>query len=463
MSRLTCHGPSRVITRAGAIGYDPDTPTGSVPDPTDYADDTGWFFPTTDTGAPGYVQHKRGAAAGGVVTVTLDATPVPGNILVMCVPLRESIGVTPTLSGTGWTLIRSEFTGDEAGNWPAFMWWRVVQSGDGAVWTATNPAAPTNISAWVVELEGVSELDEDAGSGDTTGEATVSITPVTAEPIIILSLVSIRDDGDLVLTPATGMTEIVEDMLTVASAGPNVGINYRVVTSPTGSYTVGSTLSYTGSQRAVIAASFTASGDVIWLPAFAANDGSDTTFDAVFETGITAASLVFLRGSLGLPVVLASLILRVGLEDAGSTTITIEGADDEDFTAPDEIGSASFTATGSYTAQDVTITLDGTVGYPYIRFVLGAGQGVRVYEVELFAAPDASVAIDDHLADTTDAHDASAVSLLDAAGNTSATNVEDAIAELYGLTDIWRPVMAYDGTNWYVVVDGDGTAVMAQG
>jgi hypothetical protein len=28
---------------------------------------------------------------------------------------------------------------------------------------------------------------------------------------------------------------------------------------------------------------------------------------------------------------------------------------------------------------------------------------------------------------------------------------------------IWRPVMAFDGTNWYVVVDGDGNAVMAEG
>jgi len=28
---------------------------------------------------------------------------------------------------------------------------------------------------------------------------------------------------------------------------------------------------------------------------------------------------------------------------------------------------------------------------------------------------------------------------------------------------IWRPVMAFDGTNWYVVVAGDGTAVVAEG
>lgn len=44
-----------------------------------------------------------------------------------------------------------------------------------------------------------------------------------------------------------------------------------------------------------------------------------------------------------------------------------------------------------------------------------------------------STATDAHIADTSDAHDASAISLADANGNTSETDVEGAIDELYGL------------------------------
>lgn len=54
-------------------------------------------------------------------------------------------------------------------------------------------------------------------------------------------------------------------------------------------------------------------------------------------------------------------------------------------------------------------------------------------------------------------------------GELDAENVQDAIDELYdliaaggGSSEFPRPLMAYDpgDDHWYVVVDGDGTAVM---
>jgi hypothetical protein len=42
-----------------------------------------------------------------------------------------------------------------------------------------------------------------------------------------------------------------------------------------------------------------------------------------------------------------------------------------------------------------------------------------------------------------------------------ATSAE--VAAAIGAASVWHPVMAFDGTTWQVVVDADGTAVMAEG
>jgi hypothetical protein len=435
----------------GGVGYDPDVETGEVTPPIDHADSAFWEIPFAIGGSPDYVQHKRGTLVGGLLTTTLDALPSPGNILVYCIPLRENIGVVPILSGTGWTLIRTEFTGAEDGNWPMHMYWRQVEGGDGAVWTADIAPVATGMMGYVIELSGVDGLDEDVGDGDDTGEGTISITPVTSDPIIIISAVSVRNDStDIDFTPATGMTEIVDDMLTAGAVSPNVGINYRVIASPTGSYTVGSTLSTTVSQRAIIAASFVSTGEATWLNAPAVHDGSTTTFESVLEGWVTAADLAFLRGTLATDAILTAADLRLALEDAGSATVTVEGATDIDFTSPDELGSLTFTGTGSYTPQDITIPLSGD-GYPFVRFLLDSTQGVRPYEVTLDGVPDASVAVDEHLADTTDAHDASAISIVDTGGYFTGTDVEAALQEL-GLT-------AGGTLRWEAVTDGEDVFV----
>jgi hypothetical protein len=452
MPRITEYGPTRPHLTTGALGYNPSIPVGEAPDPIDHADPAFWEIPFALGGSPAYVQHKRGVRVGGLVTTTLDDLPTPGNVLVYCITLRENIGIVPTLSGTGWTLIRTEFTGDEAGNWPAFMYWRQVDGGDGAVWTADISPTATGIAAWVVEVSGVSALDEDAGDGDVTTAPTVSLTPVTTEPVIIVSLASVRAESDLTFTPATSMTEIVDEYVDDLGGtnGPQVAINYRVIASPSGAYTVGSTYGATGSQRAVIAASFTSSGEATWLNAPAVHDGSTTTFESVLEGWVTAADLVFLRGTLATDAILTAADLRLALEDAGSATVTVEGATDIDFTSPDELGSLTFTGTGSYTPQDITIPLSGD-GYPFIRFLLGSTQGVRPYEVTLDGVPDASVAVDAHIADTTDAHDASAISVADAGGYYTGTNVEAVLQEIGPLVGGMQ--------RWEAVTDGEDVFV----
>lgn len=78
--------------------------------------------------------------------------------------------------------------------------------------------------------------------------------------------------------------------------------------------------------------------------------------------------------------------------------------------------------------------------------------------------------VDAHESDAADAHDASAVSLLDTAGNFTATDTEGGMAELADRLDIieaappgahWRIITAWNGDHWCPLVDGSGVAIDA--
>jgi hypothetical protein len=433
MPRITEYGPTRPHLGTGALGYNPGVIVGEIPTLPDPADDAVWYVPYETSADPGYVQFKRSPlSVASVATSTLDADPTPGNKLLAFIALREATGVTISMSGTGWTLVESAYCGSTTDDWPCYLYERTVQPGDGSAWTATGStgSGASTFALWLVEVEGVSAVDASDESSDDTTQPTMSLTPVTADPIIILSFVSLRRDVDTAFTPATGMTEIVDDhVATSGTNGPQVAINYQVELTPTGSYTVGSTWG-TGNFRAVIAASFVgAAGDVVYLIAPSVNDGDDATFDYVDVTQVE-----FLRGQLSAAVVLSAITLRVGLENSGSTTIEVFGANESDFSDEVSLDSTTFSATGSYTDQEVAFTLPGTTGYLYLRFELAVAQGIHVHEVD--TTPLSTTGVSDHgaLTGLTDQdHPASAVSF-DPTGlaNTSATDVQEAIEDLDG-------------------------------
>lgn len=104
----------------------------------------------------------------------------------------------------------------------------------------------------VSEYSGVGSFDTSAFSGETTGAATVSITPVASSNVVLVSGCAVRSDTSPPLTPATGMTELHDD--DINTNGPQSAMNYRIVTGTSGSYTVGST--GTTAARGVVGASF---------------------------------------------------------------------------------------------------------------------------------------------------------------------------------------------------------------
>lgn len=433
MPRVTYHGPSRPITRTGALGYDPDLPTGEVPDPVDYADEAGWFLPAAVEPDIALVQSQVAIDTGPSVAGTFDSAPAAGNLLVAILTSRSG---TSTAALTGWTAYPSTsgITISGFANGRLYILYKIAASGESSTVSFTGLDG-SGKRLFLAEYSGALEFDlaANASGSGTSSLTTGPLTPTAGLPALILGIISQATGSTM--TIGGGFTEADEGETSQEAPGgafgPTTMVGYRIEDPTAGSYTMTASSSQSDDHKGAIL-SFTTDPDaVVWLPALAVNDGSDTTFDAVYESGIISAGDVFLRGSIGLAYVLASIILRAGFEDAGSTTVTVEGATDEDFTSPVTLGSATFTATGSYTAQDVTITVSGD-GYPYIRFLIGASQGVRVYEVELFGPPDPSDAIDDHLTDTTDAHDASTISIVDAGGFLTASDVEAAIQEMYG-------------------------------
>jgi len=280
----------------------------------------------------------------------------------------------------------------------------------------------------IVEASGMTLTGYLSAQANGTGTAitTGSVTPTAGDQALIIGAVATNSDSVTTFTPGAGWTELFD--LNTGGFHPSASLVYQIVASASGSYNPATTASGSRDWWGVTAG-FDEPAETVWLPAFAVNDGSDTTFDYADSGDVTTASLVFLRGTLAVDVVLASLVIRVGMQNAGSATITVKGSTSSAFTGAVTLGSTTFTGTGSYTAQDVAITLTGTTGYTYVRFLIGSAQGIRVYELEL-AGLSTEAGLDAHLVDTTDAHDASAVSVLDTGALLTATNVEAALAEL---------------------------------
>jgi len=379
--KITTSG--RLVRALGStVGYDPDATVGAVPVAPDYADDAeggAWEVPAAVT-SDAELNVAYGTMSSGYSGAFGSAPADPANA-------NDDVHNTQS--------VRTSFAGSGG---VAIAWW----------W-ATDLAAAYLVSSLVVY-------------GPNALYGWQSTTPI----------VQWSDDGSTWTT--TAHTYSTGTYVSNGFPGTFTTYTYTVDTPSSHRYwrirkdknTVGFEVHDSLSELKVYGEDATS---FVWLPAFAVNDGSDTTFDYADSVDVTQAALVFLRGTLAVDVVLASLVIRVGTQNAGSATITVEGSTSSAFTGAVTLGSTTFTGTGSYTAQDVAVTLTGTTGYTYVRFLIGSAQGIRVYELEL-AGLSTEAGLDAHLADTADAHDASAVSVLDTGALLTATNVEAALAEL---------------------------------
>ena len=194
------------------------------------------------------------SATAGATNVVLPATPIVGNTLLWLVAGRTSGTYVPP-TGT-WTQLGPTETCNRnvVGDYPIKIYSKPVEVTDTATFTLT-PNITAGSRGFLVEIQGTPTYDVGDGASVIYGvNATVSITPTAGKVALLVSLADLATDSSAYTppwsTPATGMTELFD----TGPLAPQVGINYQVVASTSGSYTVGSTgnINGTGDTAAVI-------------------------------------------------------------------------------------------------------------------------------------------------------------------------------------------------------------------
>lgn len=388
--KVTREGSAPVVllntTLAGnPIPGAPPVDPGDVPDPIDLAADAVATVPLPVAGSVSVVQTKYNDAFAGSVVVTLDDDPTEGNVLVAFQVARSS---TTPLGPSGWTAHPRGIDHEQGTvDGKIGMFWTVVTAGMSPVITGDYDTG-NYVAMTVVELAGVTRITDDDGiSTQSDNHPILTLTPEAFSSIIIMGAGMLINDGETAtFTPDSGSTEVT-DSATGGSRWPRMWLGYRLVPSPSGSYSVGATYPYTQSWAAQALVFDDGGGGDIWVEAPEVVD----TDDATYRSSDVAEGL---RIDLGAPTRLTSVRVLIGSNSSGSKTYELWGANEDDFSDAVEVASQTFTATGSFTPDEVLYTVTDLTAYRYWSFH-GPASARRWFTVEMFGVTGFSLALDD--------------------------------------------------------------------
>lgn len=442
----------------GIPGGDPSLPEGQPP--VDCCDDEaeipdraldGAVFIGASDGDGSLVQSPRSTAFNGVVSLDYLTDPVAGHLLVAALRHRNA---TQDATITGWTLID---TAGASGRWVTL--WSLIAPG-GPVSVATS--GPVNGRLSIMEFASFGTLEDSVVDGGS-GTLTFTIADVTtAGGAVLVGAVATGDPGGgghVNYTEDPDYANVDEGSVS-GGLTPESNVGYRVVGTggtydyvPTGSISGGGTPSYGG----ILAAFAITEGWILAGPEI--TDGDDATCQEVIGSNV-------LRLDLGAAFEIARVRLVIECETAGPKTYTLKGANVADFSDAVTVATLNFTATGSFTADTVTDSWMPLDSYQYWELT-GDDETRNVCTFSLYeqslvvdvsglqadidAAQDD---IDDHIADAVDAHDASAVSVLDSAGWFAATDAEAALAEVAAKVVGYQAHGAMGATETFNVLTG---------
>lgn len=326
-------------------------------------------------GSSGIVQTKVGA--WGTNTVTFDTTPTNGSTLVAALFGNGSGGQSDDqITTTGWTrLVRGTHDGDEVA-----IWRKVAGASEPSAVTVV-PNTPGLCRLVLYEVGGSVNVSgattDDSAASPLTGPTLVA-SASTGVLIAAFSSQVATYVGDPTQTP---QGDLVTDSFSRQSPGRYVSWVGHEDTVP-GSYTptLTTTPLYAGRLTASVAVNLsTTVSEAAWnTPAPNTIDGDDTSYQAVSGSDV-------LRIDLGDPFKIVRSRLLIGSQNAGTVTYTIRGANASDFSDAVTLNSETWTATGSYTANDIEFLWTTTTAYQYYELT-GTSETRRVFSWELYEA-----------------------------------------------------------------------------
>lgn len=430
----------------GAPGTGEGQPAGPSccdPDPTlpDRGSDGIAWAQTAGTLA--FVQKKTNANANSIadISVTLDTPATAGNLLIAFYSARTGSSASGGVTPAGWTRYPNDFSGPAFDGGASTIFYKTAAGGESTITVVKGGSdyASLEVSEYSGNLTFDTAQDSDSVSA-TTSLVTQAITPAGTN--VLLYAAFNQSARAATYTWGGSFTELSD--VNVFTSGPSSTSGYRLITGASGSYTGSCTSTESdGYGRAIL--SFTAGGAAWTVRSDPVLDGDDTTYQTVTGTDL-------IRLDLGAAHRIVSTRIRIAANTAGARTFTVKAANLVDFSDEVTLGTIAFTATGSYTAQDVTGSWTNTTAYRYYELSIGTSDTYRVHAWELY---EGTLATDfaAHTGATSGAHDAGAVDYDNSGSGLTADNVQDAIDELAAGGSGGQPV--------FRVIDygatGDGT------
>jgi hypothetical protein len=401
-----------------------------------------------------YVQHKTAYIdVGSAKQVVMDNPPAEDNLLV-AVLVNRGTGVATPPPGEGWIEVDATWA-NGGGSSRTMMWYRFAAAAESATVGDWGSGAHSALS--VIEFSGGGALDDYIALSDQAPSLTPSIpglTPAASVAVLVaVFAVDIADFESASFAPGSGFTEVMDGKVS-GTQSPQAVAEYRV-TSTSGPFTADTTTSLSRDWGGIFAA-FTTT-DRTWQQAPETQDDNDATYRAFDVSG------AFWRTMLTEAFAVGTARAFIGFDSAGPRTVTLEGSEDGTFDDAVTLASATITATGSYTGDELAFTVATPGVYQFYRLVAAGAYDGRVYTVELYDYNPTGVDTTAIEADIDELQD-DVAALEAAAGNYELRNeggqsfIDDDSFPAAGTTETFDPTL---GNVFTRTLDADLTATLS--
>jgi hypothetical protein len=318
------------------------------------------------------------STGAGTPTAVLGGAPTEGNTLIAIVGQRGSATTTGALSG--FTKIGQAATDSFDGGVVAVYYREVAAPGETDTYAYT---ASSSANIYVAEFSGVGAFVDDATASAVAASASLAASGSvgTGDLMAFAAFAHAVRDG-------TGSGGVAPDYgwpidwtrevnAGIDPSGPSVTMAWQQLTGHTPPLAVSGITATNSGTYGWLLATFEVT-DRTWQQAPETQDDNDATYRAFDVSG------AFWRTMLTEAFAVGTARAFIGFDTAGSRTVTLEGSEDGTFDDAVTLASATITATGSYTGDELAFTVATPGVYQFYRLVAAGAYDGRVYTVELY-------------------------------------------------------------------------------